>query len=66
MPRLVKQFVKLFYAIKARMEIVIMTDSSSSCPTLLLNTMVHMLTIKLTSFNYLLWRNQVIPLLTNP
>ncbi|KAJ0096354.1 hypothetical protein Patl1_27966 [Pistacia atlantica] len=29
-------------------------SSSSSLP---LNTMVHMLTIKLTSSNYLLWRN---------
>jgi ABC-type tungstate transport system substrate-binding protein len=66
MSGLVKQFVKLFYGIKARMEIVIMAESSSSCPTLLLNTMVYMLTIKLTSFNYLLWRNQVIPLLTSP
>jgi len=27
--------------------------------------MVHMLTIKLTSSNYLLWRNQFIPLLTS-
>ncbi|WKA07359.1 hypothetical protein VitviT2T_025199 [Vitis vinifera] len=27
--------------------------------------MVHMLTIKVTSFNYLLWRNQFIPLLTS-
>lgn len=40
-------------------------DLSSSPPTLLLNTMVHMLTIKLTSFNYLLWRNQFVPLLTS-
>jgi hypothetical protein len=41
-----------------------MKDSSSSCPTLPLNTMVHLLTIKLTFSNYLLWRNQFIPLLT--
>ena len=27
--------------------------------------MVHMLTIKLTSSNYLLWRNQFVPLLTS-
>ncbi|KAJ0020179.1 hypothetical protein Pint_32711 [Pistacia integerrima] len=37
-------------------------SSSSSLP---LNTMVHMLTIKLTSTNYLLWRNQFLPLLTS-
>jgi len=43
-----------------------MADSPSSCPTILLNTMVHMLTIKLISSNYLLWRNQVTPLLTSP
>jgi alpha-N-arabinofuranosidase len=37
----------------------------SLSPSLPLNTMVHMLTIKLTSSNYLLWRNQFIPLLTS-
>ncbi|KAJ0024683.1 hypothetical protein Pint_06793 [Pistacia integerrima] len=37
-------------------------SSSSSLP---LNTMVHMLTIKLTSTNYLLWQNQFLPLLTS-
>jgi len=37
----------------------------SSSPSLSLNTMVHMLTIKQTSSNYLLWRNQFIPLLTS-
>ena len=42
-----------------------MADSSSSYLTLPLNTMVHMLTIKLTSSNYLLWRNQFVPLLTS-
>ena len=39
--------------------------ASSSSPSLPLNTMVHMLTIKLTFSNYLLWRHQFIPLLTN-
>ena len=38
---------------------------SSSSPSFPLNTMVHMFTIKLTSSNYLLWRNQFIPLLTS-
>ncbi|RVW31317.1 hypothetical protein CK203_103440 [Vitis vinifera] len=42
-----------------------MATSSSSSSPLPLNTMVHMLTIKLTSSNYLLWRNQFIPLLTS-
>ncbi|RVW50549.1 Retrovirus-related Pol polyprotein from transposon RE1 [Vitis vinifera] len=42
-----------------------MATSSSSSSPLLLNTMVHMLTIKLTSSNYLLWRNQFIHLLTS-
>ncbi|RVW91359.1 Retrovirus-related Pol polyprotein from transposon RE1 [Vitis vinifera] len=42
-----------------------MAISSSSPPTLPLNTMVHMLTIKLTYSNYLLWRNQFVPLLAN-
>nr|GFB84845.1 zinc finger, CCHC-type, Gag-polypeptide of LTR copia-type [Tanacetum cinerariifolium] len=32
---------------------------------LLLATILHMLTIKLSSSNYLLWRNQVLPLLAN-
>ncbi|KAB5573941.1 hypothetical protein DKX38_001135 [Salix brachista] len=41
------------------------SSSSSATPVLPLNTMVHMLTIKLTSSNYLLWRNQFIPLLTS-
>lgn len=39
--------------------------ASSSSPSLPLNTMVHMLTIKLTFSNYLLWRNQFIDLLTS-
>eukprot|EP00261_Vitis_vinifera_P016957 XP_010646393.1 PREDICTED: uncharacterized protein LOC104878191 [Vitis vinifera] len=42
-----------------------MVVSSSSPPTLPLNIMVHMLTIKLTSSNYLLWRNQFVPLLAS-
>ncbi|RVW97500.1 hypothetical protein CK203_026198 [Vitis vinifera] len=42
-----------------------MAASSSSSSPLLLNTMVHMLTIKLTSSNYFLWKNQFIPLLTS-
>ena len=41
-----------------------MTVSSSS-PSLPVNTIVYMLTIKLTSSNYLLWRNQFILLLTS-
>ncbi|GFZ05452.1 hypothetical protein Acr_17g0010240 [Actinidia rufa] len=41
---------------------MVVSSSSSSLP---LNTMVHMLTIKMTSSNYLLWRNQFIPLLTS-
>ena len=40
-------------------------DLSFSPVTLSLNTMVHMLTIKLTSSNYLLWRNQFVPLLAS-
>ena len=31
--------------------------------TLFFNTMVHMLTVKLSSTNFLLWHNQVVPLL---
>ena len=42
-----------------------MADSASSSPSLPLNTMVHMLTIKLTSSNYLLWKNHFVPLLAN-
>ncbi|KAL9659143.1 hypothetical protein QQ045_018701 [Rhodiola kirilowii] len=41
-----------------------MAESSSSSK-LPLNAMVHMLTIKLTSNNYWLWRNQFVPLLTS-
>ena len=37
-----------------------MADSSSSFS---FNTMIHMVTIKLSSTNYLLWRNQLLPLL---
>ena len=47
------------------LSILFMATSSSSSSPLPLNTMVHMLTIKLTSSNYLLWRNQLIPLLTS-
>ncbi|KAL6325439.1 hypothetical protein AAG906_023284 [Vitis piasezkii] len=42
-----------------------MVDSASSSSSLPLNTMVHMLTIKLTSSNYLLWKNQFVPLLAS-
>ena len=45
--------------------ILTMDDSASSSPSLPLNTMVHMLTIKLTSSNYLLWKNQFVPLLAS-
>jgi alpha-N-arabinofuranosidase len=38
-----------------------MAESNNSL--LALNTMVHMVTIKLTSTNYLLWRRQFVPLL---
>jgi len=41
-----------------------MTVSSSS-PSFPLNTILYMLTIKLTSSNYLLWRNQFILLFTS-
>nr|CAN61640.1 hypothetical protein VITISV_021909 [Vitis vinifera] len=59
-------FIKHLYGIRARfLSILTMAVSSSSPPTLPLNTMVHMLTIKLTSSNYLLWRNQFVPLLTS-
>ena len=37
--------------------------STNTTTTLTFNTMVHLLTIKLSSSNYLLWRNQVSPLL---
>ena len=45
--------------------ILTMADSASSSSSLPLNTMVHMLTIKLTSSNYLLWKNQFVPLLAS-
>ena len=45
--------------------ILTMADSASSSPSLPLNTMVHMLTIKPTSSNYLLWKNHFVPLLAN-
>ncbi|KAF3970010.1 hypothetical protein CMV_006245 [Castanea mollissima] len=39
-------------------------DSTTSSPSpLTSNTMVHMITIKLSSTNYLLWRSQFLPLL---
>jgi transposase InsO family protein len=38
--------------------------ASDSSPTLLpFNTMIHMVTIKLSSSNYLLWKSQLLPLL---
>jgi hypothetical protein len=37
--------------------------SENSSSTLSFNIMVHMITIKLSSTNFLLWRNQVVPLL---
>nr|TKS09323.1 hypothetical protein D5086_0000094500 [Populus alba] len=40
------------------------STSSDSSPTLLpFNTMIHMVTIKLSSSNYLLWKSQLLPLL---
>ena len=45
--------------------ILTMIDSASSSSSLPLNTMVPMLTIKLTSSNYLLWKNQFVPLLAS-
>ncbi|KAG6742734.1 hypothetical protein POTOM_053668 [Populus tomentosa] len=40
------------------------SNSSDSSPTLLpFNTMIHMVTIKLASSNYLLWKSQLLPLL---
>ena len=39
-------------------------DSTTSSPSpLTFNTMVHMITIKLSSTNYLLWKSQFLPLL---
>lgn len=38
-----------------------MATTDTSIP---LSTLLHMLTIKLSSSNYLLWRNQVLPLLS--
>lgn len=40
-----------------------MTDGSSSDTTLSFNTILHMITVKLSPSNYLIWRNQLIPLL---
>jgi alpha-N-arabinofuranosidase len=37
--------------------------SENSSSTLSFNTMVHMITIKLSSTNFLLWHSQVVPLL---
>jgi alpha-N-arabinofuranosidase len=37
--------------------------SENSSSTLSFNTMVHMVTIKLSSTNFLLWRSQMVPLL---
>jgi hypothetical protein len=37
--------------------------SENSSYTLSFNTMAHMVTIKLSSTNFLLWRSQVVPLL---
>ncbi|KAJ0093963.1 hypothetical protein Patl1_25542 [Pistacia atlantica] len=37
--------------------------ASKNSFTLSFNTMVHMVTIKLSSNNFLLWRSQVVPLL---
>lgn len=41
----------------------IMASSSTNDGNLSLNTILHMLTIKLSSTNYLLWKNQILPLL---
>jgi len=40
-----------------------MASTNSSTTTLTFNTMVHMVTIKLSSTNFLFWRSQVVPLL---
>ena len=60
-------FIKHLFGIRARFFSLILTmvDLASSSPSLLLNTMVHMLTIKLISSNYLLWKNQFVPLLAS-
>ncbi|GAB2232759.1 hypothetical protein Droror1_Dr00011813 [Drosera rotundifolia] len=42
---------------------VVSSSSSSSLTTLTFNSMIHMISIKLTSSNYLLWRSQIQPLL---
>ena len=55
----------LWYQFQVFFSILTMAVSYSSPPTLPLNTMVHMFTIKLTSSNYLLWRNQFVPLLAS-
>jgi hypothetical protein len=40
------------------------SSSSYSSPTLLpSNTMIHMVTIKLSSSNYFLWKSQLLPFL---
>jgi hypothetical protein len=39
-------------------------SSTSSDGALPMSTILHMLTIKLSSSNYLLWKNQVVPLLS--
>ena len=60
-------FIKHLFGIRARFFSLILTmvDLASSSPSLPLNTMVHMLTIKLISSNYLLWKNQFVPLLAS-
>ena len=61
-------FLKHLYGIRAQgffSLILTMADLASSFSFLLLNTMVHMFTIKLTSSNYLLWKNHFVPLLAN-
>lgn len=40
-------------------------DSALSSSSLPLNTPVHLLSIKLSSSNYLVWRSQVVPVLTS-
>jgi hypothetical protein len=40
------------------------SPSSSNDPSLTLNSFIHMLSIKLGSTNYVLWKNHMVPILT--
>jgi hypothetical protein len=41
-----------------------MSASSSSDPLIPINALLHMVPFKLTSTNYLLWRHQILPVLS--